>query len=134
MTQIDIAIQDGKYFVGFYEDTMDTSIEYVKMCEKAEEVQEFGESHQEELGLYDYDKNFFIHRRTETIWLPRQDQLQEMVVGTLKTWALAQLFNDFLYNQSEQTLRWSFEKLWLAFVMEKRFGKTWDGEEWVKIE
>ena len=26
----------------------------------------------------------------------------------------------------------SFEQLWLVFVMKEKYGKTWNGQDWVK--
>lgn len=78
-----------------------------------------------------------------SIWLPRQDQLQEIV--EIKT---AQQFSDkflgkegicieFLDSSVPNALEdyWvqftSMEQLWLAFVMKEKYNKVWDGERWV---
>ena len=62
-----------------------------------------------------------------------QDQLQEMVIGrvfggalALIDWAFSwreTIWNDYPFETIEQ--------FWLAFVMKEKYGKTWDGEEWV---
>lgn len=73
--------------------------------------------------------------KERTIWLPRQDQLQEMVEGQL--WDRFDKFSVWSHNKSgfpgawsDWTLRFtSMEQLWLAFVM-KQDNKTWDGEKW----
>jgi len=70
------------------------------------------------------------------IWLPRQDQLQEMVGG----WALELLdkFYTFcMWDEQYEELRdkmhpISIEQLWLAFVMKEKYHKVWDGKEWKK--
>ena len=66
---------------------MDISKEYIKMCEKAVEIQEI----RNQLGLGDYyspyGHGFSLHGENklidkhDIIWLPRQDQLQDMVKG-----------------------------------------------------
>jgi len=64
------------------------------------------------------------------IWLPRQDQLQEMVRDLFPvSWVLAKEFAEKAYHLSADT-NMSMEQLWLAFVMKEEFGKVWTGEEW----
>jgi len=85
-----------------------------------------------------------------TIWLPRQDQLQEMVFGEFYKLGgeerpsgideMLGAFQDFCFvNKCPLEWPWnepnlSMEQLWLAFVMHERFGKRWNTEkgEWVK--
>ena len=67
------------------------------------------------------------------VWLPRQDQLQEMawdpsVDGSW--WKLAREFGQWAADMSGLTNR-SLEQLWLLFVMERKFQKRWDGCDWV---
>ena len=138
---------------------MDTSPEYVKMCEKAEEIQvtEFGETGdvvvtRRELNGYNgwqvYEKgqvcivgNDGEYDVTQPdskdfIWLPRQDQLQ----GMLNQRNITRLVNDFdgfvcSYHEAwfEDT-ELSMEQLWLAFVMKEKYGKVWDGENWKEVK
>ncbi len=82
------------------------------------------------------------------IWLPRQDQLQELLLQNqehskcTKAERLGIRF-DRLFQVST-ILRWygincgydgdefeSMEQLWLAFVMKEKFNKKWNGEGWV---
>ena len=71
---------------------MDETELFVKMCEKAEEIQK---RHPDALFLntldsvnlpeYDLNGNCWFNRNNEkTIWLPRQDQLQEMAFEHIK--------------------------------------------------
>jgi hypothetical protein len=66
------------------------------------------------------------------IWLPRQDQLQEMTQNKLYPMHLTKDFYLFLWKgdgtvpHSDPTM----EQLWLAFVMKEKYTKTWDGENW----
>ncbi len=130
---------------------MDTSETYIKMCESAEEIQE----QKENIAKGDYwcwssypgqtywkTDNYPLpkirstkHHTAERIWLPRQDQLQEMV----KRYSLAELCCDFevfatsRYQDTENTTAFLFtsmEQLWLAFVMKEKHNKVWGGEGW----
>lgn len=133
---------------------MDFSKKYIKMCERAKKIQEIWKPC---LGDYLYDK-FSGHTKVLTtelywqhqedprvdlvkcngfIWLPRQDQLQEIFCeeyeGGKDLW---DAFYDFLTLKSTYIGKYigmySAEKLFLAFVMLKRFKKVWDDrkEEW----
>jgi len=74
------------------------------------------------------------------VWLPRQDQLQEMVilprdfignrpiVLTNKLIEWSEIYHHGIYTWGE-----SFEQLWLAFVMSEKYNKNWIGETWKKI-
>ena len=71
------------------------------------------------------------------IWLPRQDQLQEMVGGgqgfTFQTlgrfirWH-GKCIKDYLASIDSYPA--SMEQLWLAFVMKELHSKVWTGTEW----
>jgi len=133
---------------------MDTSKEYIKMCEKAREIQEL---------WFRENGNFVFWKATNSIkiitdtfntddlkifiWLPRQDQLQDMVIEKWKKGikegnsyrgypiSFIEDFNQFIRCQIAQKyncVNWSMEQLWLAFVMENLYNKTWNGEGWIK--
>jgi len=150
---------------------MDTSETYIKMCEKAEEIQDgwdiadwdycYCEKGERVVVLsgYETDGGFYGHG-VETdfweegkpnkiicnedsdvhIWLPRQDQLQEMVGDWEKQ---IEILDDWLGNAydppSFKGNYWcinnltSMEQLWLAFVMKEKYNKVWNGEEWITI-
>ena len=75
------------------------------------------------------------------IWLPRQDQLQEMLLVKSVVNPVADLL--FRFDAYIQTKAWSlhykcdyaksFEQLWLGLFMKEKHGKTWDGENWVAL-
>jgi len=106
---------------------MDKSKTYIKMCEKAKEIQQLAPS-----PTYE-DKEFWhIDDDGDNTWLPRQDQLQEMVKrGNAKfhpynlLWRLMR----FAHNSFDCT---TMEQLWLAFVMKEKYNKTWNGEDWIQ--
>ena len=77
------------------------------------------------------------------IWLPRQDELQQMVKQESDKnydWQvqLSQL-DSFVTERSVHGESFSdyscqfetWEQLWLAFVMHERYGRRWNGERWV---
>ena len=133
---------------------MDTTETYIKMCEKAVEIQE---GHTLEEGDYFSTDGVtgepfcYEYSPIEGIWLPRQDQLQEMVSKeTLEdsfisfTEEVAFLTNcssavqgfkiGKRYGQPDADYSYckSWEQLWLLFVMQEKYGKSWAGTDWVK--
>ena len=128
---------------------MDTSKEYIKMADNPD-IQ----------GLFNrverLDKDYFVAKdyidnakkevnyRTvqisnihdctiDLIWLPRQDQLQEMVDwGTSFTNAD---INFDVWKKDNVLLNYrSRKQLWLAFVMKEKFNKQWVDGKWVLIK
>jgi len=73
--------------------------------------------------------------KTQSIWLPRQDQLQEMLGEHGLQTICAEIYQ---FSTSEYGSRFamygSMEQLWLAFVMKEKFGKRWTGKTWEKIK
>ncbi len=120
---------------------MDISDKYIKMCEKAEEIQNIRPLGTDGSWFYYPDKDVVRCRNSYEgefgeVWLPRQDQLQEIVVSESKNWE--GVFGDFLYFYQDVDMRniKSMEQLWLAFVMKEKYNKVWDDnkEEWRKNE
>jgi len=144
---------------------MDVSKEYIEMCEKAVELREQSPLREDihsccYLGDYNYmqKENYFHQGSTPTkivdgvgyseiikIWLPRQDQLQEMVLSKEEPdfnfvyWL--EIFYEWYENEkgyyfdkedNEVDFK-SMEQLWLAFVMAEKYNKRWDGKEWITI-
>jgi len=128
---------------------MDTSETYIKMCEKATEIQ----TSQQDMGfihgdyyyepasrnwdiIYDSHKSY-VYGIPLCIWLPRQDQLQEML-SLHNLWAKTLAFEFFLRKEGSYDIKsyafqfTSMEQLWLAFVMKEKYNKVWNGEDWVK--
>jgi hypothetical protein len=137
---------------------MDTSPEYVKMCAAATEIQktriEKGRAglkrflpddfyyHSSESyrqygdGISIAAIRRFAHADPEVVWLPRQDQCQEMV-QTMWPCGFTLPFRKFIAwidnMESHETMIGGFnsmEQLWLAFVMYQKHKKTWTGETW----
>ncbi len=138
---------------------MDTSKEYIQMCEKAAEIQAIKKKTYPPIG-----KDYWAKI---SVWLPRQDQLQAMVeipddkvsavgYGTVwdgKGWVTKADFHspthslflefaafalgqeaggDINGNIPEYSQKFTTgEQLWLAFVMKEKYQKHWNGSEWV---
>jgi len=100
-----------------------------------------------QLGIvlsYDADKKLLntggaiLWSKETNFWLPRQDQLQAMVDWkdydiSIDWHSLPCKFywaKDPLETQGVDG--GSMEQLWLAFVMQERYSKIWNGEEWIK--
>jgi hypothetical protein len=134
---------------------VDTSEQYIKMCD-CPEIQDGwkpkpGDFTSEGIVMYLYCSPLYMGVRTDTaeifriikegekvIWLPRQDQLQEMAYPDGKM-AIDQLGNVVSwFNHIARSYVWQFgesrEQLWLAFVMWEKFSKKWDGEKWTQKE
>ncbi len=150
---------------------MDTSKKYVEMCKKAVEIQgrDFEawdivwakiphSTNIPQLGMFeDYDfkpgkdlctitftAGDLPHgcvKKETLVWLPRQDQLQEMIIKQ-QGWQLHQRdIKTLLHNvclSIEKGLPpfnklgfYSMEQLWLAFVMAQKYNKVWNGKEWI---
>lgn len=130
---------------------MDTSEEYIKMCEKAEEIQKEWKPHWGDFSSEKEDNTYvfvlttvknIVQDQQDYIWLPRQDQLQEMIIASPFDCDLWDRFTDFIFtpyndddpNKNEACeLFQSGEQLWLAFVMEEKYNKVWDGTNWIEI-
>lgn len=122
---------------------MDVSREYIIMCDKATEIQELWDFLSDDFILYDKVNgvccgNLFKYVTNKTydkeryIWLPRQDQLQDMVNHgyEIKTNVLKDIYSFKLYNDEYGAKFKSMEQLWLAFVMKENYDKIWEEDQW----
>jgi len=131
---------------------MDTSKEYIKMCEKAKEIQKIGKISKGWSGIFRIGEYIYFgvwggHNGVEDvaeriIWLPRQDQLQEMVDYDLTNRCVefycfvsgrVPLTNEII-NAGQLHKFTSMEQLWLAFVMKEKYNKIWNGKDWEKVK
>ncbi len=125
---------------------MDTSKAYIKMCEKAEEIQNKWEPTKGDFIWGGYGILIWLWNTDDKyIWLPRQDQLQGMLMTNdndypyKNIWKLQKGFESCLDKDHWQTrdintvlAMDSYERLWLAFVMKEKYNKIWNGEDWIK--
>ncbi len=79
------------------------------------------------------DKGVYIEegKMGIVIWLPRQDQLQEMLWQGLDEYEhWIQKLYDFILDLPFEPM--SMEQLWLAFIMKEKYNKIWDKDKWLK--
>jgi len=127
---------------------MDKSPHYIKMCESAKVIQkqwkpDFGDFFVSmSLGLTsacqsitsDLEKKASYLKTIKAVWLPRQDQLQEMVIEKYATPRdLAIAFSNVLMDDKTSYFDDfdSMEKLWLVFIMREKYKKKWREGAWV---
>jgi hypothetical protein len=161
---------------------MDTSETYIKMCEKAIEIQTMKvpvflprkwapKKKEEEEGAFidgDYvwvvreslselyilgGDGYYIYQREgeeieisscgycdggiedkfdKLIWLPRQDQLQEMIYKDDGLQSICWLAYEYSTGRcSGITINGTLEQLWLGIVMSEKYNKAWNGDNWV---
>jgi len=141
---------------------MDTSETNIKMCEKAEKIQEIWHSKelrpdkryrdaralakhyakgyegswviQDDKYIILVDYEYETAYKGNDIWLPTQCQLQEMLLNPPNTLCPDILTMLRLFNifASVNPQFTSMEQLWLAFVMREKYNKVWNGEDWIK--
>jgi len=110
---------------------MDTSEKYCKMCRQAKEFQE--------RNMVFATNDNQILTGDEITWLPRQSEYQAIIIDQHKgnynihncLCDFASWHNKIRYEQEKDLS--TAEQLWLAFVMEKKYNKRWDGNDWIKI-
>jgi len=133
---------------------MDISEKYIRMCSLAKEIQrkwvfQSGDfvynPSLEEVEVLLYPGNNSINY----VWLPRQDQLQEVYIAFFMQNLRISKFEAFLrfLEWYSRRLRYTFEhglkngngfidsgeELLLNRAMMMMHGKKWDGENWVKV-
>lgn len=133
---------------------MDASKEYIKMCEKAAEIQKFKEFNEEDElyafvdgdiianvypipivfsnSHFDEHLDYDVIRRA--IWLPRQDQLQGLCGNMFPPYT--NMIKNVTYHCAGNEAYWdcfdSGEQFWLAYYMATKQDKHWNGADWIK--
>ena len=127
---------------------MDQSSDYIKMCESAKVIQKkwepevgdffvsmsLGMASPSQPIISDLEKKASYLKTLKAVWLPKQDQLQEVVMENYATpWDLAIAFSNVLMADKASYFDKfdSMEKLWLAFIMREKYRKQWKAGEWV---
>ena len=114
------------------------------MCEKAGGIQKLAPDLIPMLWVaaipqYGYlDNDVFAKTKEGNIWLPRQDQLQAMLItehpmgipNASMPRRLIKYMADWYDNYPEAYWFTSMEQLWLAIVMKEKYNKVWNGDEW----
>jgi len=133
---------------------MDTSIEYIKMCEEArvelvlfyKDKRRSGTSNK---NFYKYDEvEMNFHKTSEQVWLPRLDQLVDMWYNWNHKYSMA-FFEEMVINSKFHPVQISncpaydkhlccdsLEKHLLHRIMWGKYHKIWDIEKqvWYTIE
>ena len=136
---------------------------YIKMCEQADEIQKAWKPKlldkvitkrtltnnnysQNAVGYiedFEHPYDEYYYKNYGYIYLPTQEQLQEMVKGkvfhiwgTFDSLDLAVASIDRKKRDSHKVCNKikSFNELWLAFVMHEKYNKIWIGEKWILKE
>lgn len=139
---------------------MDTSGKYIKMCTKAMDIQQYApktspmsetdadprmgslfwsecekqvfmlhfDNDNRELMIGEYHKP---DASENLIWLPRQDQLQDIIGrGVIPHFSYLVTEQDRC-NSNVISPFDTLEQQWLVYLMEKKFNKQWNGEDWI---
>lgn len=120
---------------------MDTSKAYIKMCDCPEIQGQWMIPPYDHDFCYNTKDRYFTYGRNisadtvdDYIWLPRQDQIQEMMqfkdlnVLMCDLWAFHSENLGYVLDNFT-----SMEQLWLAFYMHEKHGKLWSKDgKWVK--
>ncbi len=141
---------------------MDTSEQYIEQCRKAVKIQDLWKWKKGDFYYFPplkrvcvTEEDYIVPRhavyKEESIWLPTQSQLQEMLLDRSLSYNGEPLINDIesvlilshMFNDHWDNIdlrKWphcfpkesivSFEQLWLAFLYAQKYNKTWNGEEW----
>ena len=79
-----------------------------------------------------------IEKYPDTIWLPRQDELQLILdepkflsshLANFKEFIDQVINSDYYYGPLL-----SMEQIWLCFIMKEKYNKVWNGEKWKKVK
>lgn len=117
---------------------MDTSQQYIEMCKAAYEIQELKKLSTSIGDCYsngEPDKYLVVDPFNDVsnwdIWLPRQDQLSEMIETWNKKYSIT-FFQNIVSNSQYRGIPSkgfdSIEKHLLCFVMKENYNKYWDNE------
>lgn len=123
---------------------MDTSERYITMCQKAYDLHDLwhpqngdffyepnGRNHPEFcVSVWSSGSKQCENTKNKT-WLPRQDQLQKMVVvGNLHDMGYAVRRVDWNAVDDYWVQLKSLEQFWLSYAMVDLYNKLWNGTEW----
>jgi hypothetical protein len=128
---------------------MDTSSDYIKMCERAEEIinnwlYEFGDFYvsmaagitsETQTIVSDLELQRSYMNQIKAVWLPRQDQLQAFILDQYATpWdLLIEFVNALMSDKASYFDKFpSMEQIWIAYIMDKKFHKKWNGKDWLE--
>jgi len=120
---------------------MDQTEKYIRMCINAIEIQTmrdgWSSDYLGEIWILPSGTPILTQRRIcvgkRSTWVPRADQLREMINFSYRDEKQVDELRLFILGYKELD---TMEKVWLAFVMHKKYHKYWDDkeEEWVTVQ
>ena len=115
---------------------------YIEMCKESKEIQKLWKKEDNYVWRPDVDRVILLSSSNifwweeimkNYIWLPTQNQLQNMIIDEYNHNNIWMLINFTEYvDQKLYETSYSMEQLWLSFVVWELYFKKWDGKEWVK--
>lgn len=80
-----------------------------------------------ESGFSEISNRFYTSAKSRKMWLPRQDQIQNMFLSGLTEHAKVRRFIEYLDTKgSYNPYTYSLEMLWLQFFMYEKYKKEWN--------
>lgn len=127
---------------------------YIKMCEKAEEIQKAWKPKQfDSYGSEEYKKAFILDElgminhiekyKSSYKWLPTQEQLFKILNTIDGFWQLTyrdykgekvNILTYFLYYQKTEFVDKEIKTVLIQMIMKQKYSKTWTGEKWEKAD
>lgn len=133
---------------------------YIKQCEQAKEIQKLCRYKK---GDWFYTKAHGYHviaddwvyfsdnpesiswiTRAKGVWLPTQEQLQEMIKGECYKLEIKRyntpkklihsiiIFSDSYGKPLIEFYESDYNSIWLKIIMKYKYNKFWNGEDWIK--
>jgi hypothetical protein len=131
---------------------------YIKMCRKAEEIQELWKPKLFDNIIFSFSNGFRLEtsmfkgfsklqlNEMDIMWCPSQENLQEIILKYIwkdekhfggGMYYLIDMFYEYVEKISKEARAFqeTFNQMWLCFVMETCYGKRWDSvkSEWAFI-
>ncbi len=116
---------------------MDTSPEYIKLCEKAGEIQALRPQFITPNNFWEVKRGHWKKDGPPPIWLPRLDQLLEMAFHNNSPQCILTELEWFCKDAEYGagfTIDGTVEQLTLAYLMKFSHNKTWNGEDWERVK
>jgi hypothetical protein len=123
--------------------TIKPDILFIKMCEKADNLQMLKNEDKDNCGLGAPVGN--LGHCVKSCWFPSQKQMQNMIVKGVEKYvdATEKMTLDakrkFVFNILMDAINnwakihkefYTFDQIWLSYLMKYKFNKIWINEEW----
>lgn len=79
-----------------------------------------------------------VFKPSEVIWLPRQDQLQDIILKNVEytdpIHLIWKLYDFCITDKSNYVNKFiSLEQIWIALIMKEKYNKIWNDEDWILL-